>query len=67
MVIDGFRDNVIGWVTYDVIIDRVEKGVQHATWSQMHDYFERAGFSDIRHRKSNILFPLLLTIGTARV
>jgi len=66
MVIDGFRDNIIGWVTYDVIIDRMEKGVQHATWSQMHDYFVRAGFADVRHRKINILFPLLLTIGTAR-
>ncbi len=65
MLIDGFRDNIVGWVTYDLIIDHVEKGVHHATWRQIHDYFEAAGFRDIRHRKINILFPLLMTIGTA--
>lgn len=65
MLIDGFRDNIVGWVTYDVIIDHVEKGVHHATWRQMREYFDAAGFADVRQRKINILFPLLMTIGTA--
>jgi ubiquinone/menaquinone biosynthesis C-methylase UbiE len=65
MIIDGFRDNIIGHVTYDVIIGHVEKAVHHATWTQMHGYFENAGFTEIRHRKINILFPLLMTTGTA--
>jgi ubiquinone/menaquinone biosynthesis C-methylase UbiE len=65
MLIDGFRDNIVGWVTYDVIIAAVEKHVFHAPWSTIHAYFEKAGFTAIRHRKINWLFPLLLTIGAA--
>ncbi len=65
MLIDGFRDNIVGWVTYDVIIGRVERPVHHATWSQMRGYFEAAGFREVTQRKINIFFPLLLTMGTA--
>ena len=65
MLIDGFRDNVIGWVTFDVIIAAVEKQIHHASWSEFHAYFQQAGFQDIHRRKINILFPLLMTVGTA--
>lgn len=65
MLIDGFRDNVVGWVVFDVVIAAVEKHVFHAPWSTVHRYFEEAGFRDIRRRKCNFWFPLLLTVGTA--
>jgi ubiquinone/menaquinone biosynthesis C-methylase UbiE len=65
MLIDGFRDNVVGWFVFDVIAARVEKAVFHAPWSTIHDYFTAAGFSDIRRRKLNLWLPLLLTVGTA--
>ncbi|HSW44140.1 MAG TPA: class I SAM-dependent methyltransferase [Phycisphaerae bacterium] len=65
MLIDGFRDNIIGWVVFDVIITRVEKHVFHAPWPTVYQYFETAGFREIRRRKSNFWFPLLLTVGTA--
>ena len=65
MLIDGFRDNVIGWVVFDVIIAAVEKQVFHAPWWKVHEYFEAAGFRDIRRRKFNFWFPLLLTVGVA--
>jgi len=65
MLIDGFRDNVIGWVVFDVIIRGVEKEVHHAAWSTIHKYFQAAGFCDIHRRKLNFWFPLLLTIGVA--
>ncbi len=64
MLIDGFRDNIVGWFVFDVIIGAVEKPVFHAPWSTVHMYFETAGFRDIRRRKFNYWFPLLLTIGT---
>lgn len=63
LLIDGFRDNIVGWVTFDVIIGHVEKQVFHAPWHRMRDYFQNAGFQDVQSRKLNILFPLLLTIG----
>jgi len=63
MLIDGFRDNIVGWVTYDVIIAAVEKHVHHAPWSVIDGYFKTAGFREIRRRKLNFWFPLLLTVG----
>lgn len=65
MLIDGFRDNVIGWVVFDVIITAVEKEVFHAPWSTIDGYFRNAGFDNIRRRKFNFWFPLLLTVGVA--
>jgi ubiquinone/menaquinone biosynthesis C-methylase UbiE len=67
MLVDGFRDNVIGWVTFDVLITRGEsKGdaqVYHAPWSEMRRLFEEAGFHDIRQRKTGIWAPIFLTVG----
>jgi len=65
MLIDGFRDNIIGWVVFDVIIAGVEKEVFHAPWTTIHHYFEGAGFHRIRRRKFNFWFPALITIGVA--
>lgn len=65
MLVDGFRDNIIGWVAFDVIIGHVEKEVFHAPWSTIHGYFVNAGFKDIRRRKFSFWMPGLLTVGTA--
>jgi ubiquinone/menaquinone biosynthesis C-methylase UbiE len=65
MLIDGFRDNIIGWVVFDVIITAVEKHVFHAPWSTIDGYFRAAGFREIRRRKFNFWLPALLTVGGA--
>ncbi len=69
MIIDGFRDNAIGWFLFDVLITRAESTpdakVQHAPWSVMRRYYEEAGFRDIRQRKKNIWAPIFITTGTA--
>ncbi len=65
ILIDGFRDNVIGWVTFDVIVDRIEGNVHHAPWSLIDRYFRDAGFVNTRRRKVNFWMPLCITIGDA--
>lgn len=65
MIIDGFRDNVIGWVVFDVIITWVEKAVHHVSWKTMRAYFEAAGFKQVNQRKFNFLFPAVITVGSA--
>ncbi|MBI4581538.1 MAG: class I SAM-dependent methyltransferase [Planctomycetes bacterium] len=65
MLIDGFRDNIIGWIAFDVIIGHVEKEVHHAPWSKIHEYFVQAGFREIRRRKFSFWMPALLTVGVA--
>jgi ubiquinone/menaquinone biosynthesis C-methylase UbiE len=63
ILLDGFRDNVVGWMMFDVIIGLVERHIRHVSWPQMREYFEQAGFVHIRQRKRNLLFPLLVTVG----
>ena len=69
MLIDGFRDNIIGWVLFDVFITRAESTpearVFHAPWSMMRQYFVDSGFTEIRQRKTGIWAPIFLTVGTA--
>ena len=63
MLIDGFRDNMIGWFIFDLCVGTMEKPVFHAPWSAVRAYFERAGFARIMQQKISILAPVLLTIG----
>ena len=63
IIIDGFRDCVIGWAVYDVIINRIERKVHHTPWPVMDEYFRTAGLYNIRRRKFNFLFPAFATIG----
>lgn len=65
LLLDGFRDNAVGWFIFDVVVTRVEQSVYHAPWHEIHAAFESAGFCDIRRRKINFLFPVLVTVGEA--
>ncbi|MFQ5805758.1 MAG: class I SAM-dependent methyltransferase [Phycisphaerae bacterium] len=62
VLIDGFRDNVVGWVVFDVAVALVEGHVHHASWSELHAMIQDAGFSDLRQRKLNIFAPLLVNV-----
>jgi ubiquinone/menaquinone biosynthesis C-methylase UbiE len=62
ILIDGFRDNVIGWLIFDVAVAWVEGCVHHAAWSHVRDMMHTAGFSILRQRKMNILAPLLVSV-----
>ncbi len=64
MIIDGFRDNLVGWLVFDVFVRAVEGEVHHVTWSAMRRMFRDAGLVDVRQRKLNFWMPLLLTVGT---
>jgi len=65
MLVDGFRDNVVGWFVFDVCIAAVEGAVHHAPWSMVNRWFKQAGFREVTHRKFNYWFPGLLTTGVA--
>jgi len=62
ILVDGFRDNVIGWVIFDVAVAFVEKKVHHASWSAVRDMINAAGFATPRQRKVNVLAPLLVSV-----
>jgi ubiquinone/menaquinone biosynthesis C-methylase UbiE len=62
ILIDGFRDNVIGWVIFDVFVARIERHVHHAAWSEVRRMIADAGFAHLEQRKLNVLAPLLVNI-----
>lgn len=62
VLVDGFRDNVVGWVVFDVAVAWVEKNVHHAPWSQIRALLTAAGFTTVRQRKLNVLAPLLVNV-----
>ncbi len=61
VLVDGFRDNVIGWVVFDVLVAAVECDVHHAPWSAVRRMMSQAGFVELRQRKLNVLAPLLVS------
>lgn len=62
ILVDGFRDNIIGWLIFDVFVTRIEKNVHHALWSAVRDMIQGAGFANLRQRKLNVLAPLLVNV-----
>lgn len=65
VLIDGFRDNVVGWVIFDVFVEKIEKHVHHASWSEVRGLIEAAGFERLDQRKLNVLAPLLVNVARA--
>jgi ubiquinone/menaquinone biosynthesis C-methylase UbiE len=62
VLVDGFRDNVIGWVVFDVGVALVEGHVHHASWTELRGMIQEAGFSELQQRKQNVLAPLLVNV-----
>lgn len=64
ILLDGFRDNCIGWFVFDVVVTGVEKNVHHATWRELDAMFRDAGFTRVDRRRQGVIAPVLATIGT---
>jgi ubiquinone/menaquinone biosynthesis C-methylase UbiE len=64
ILIDGFRDNVIGWAIFDVAVASIERHVHHAAWSEIRAMAAEAGFAELQQRKLNVLAPLLVNVAT---
>lgn len=62
ILVDGFRDNVVGWVIFDVIVAGIEGHVHHAAWSAVRDMLRAASFTALRQRKVGVLAPLLVSV-----
>jgi ubiquinone/menaquinone biosynthesis C-methylase UbiE len=62
ILVDGFRDNVVGWVIFDIFVAAIEGGVHHAAWSAVRDAVQAASFTTCRQRKIGVLAPLLVTV-----
>jgi ubiquinone/menaquinone biosynthesis C-methylase UbiE len=65
LLLDGWPDQWMGRIVYDMIITRVEGGnVWHRESHHMREMFEETGFAGITQKRVYSLFPILLTRGT---
>lgn len=62
IIIDGYRDNVLGWFIFDVCVEMVEKSVRHCSASRMRNILKEADFDDIVQDKFGYWVPVLATI-----
>jgi ubiquinone/menaquinone biosynthesis C-methylase UbiE len=62
ILVDGFPDNVVGWIVFDVGVAWAEGHVHHASWSELRSMIDASGFATLRQRKVNVLAPLLVNV-----
>jgi ubiquinone/menaquinone biosynthesis C-methylase UbiE len=62
IILDGFRDNVIGWFLFDVCVGLAEKSVHHCSASAMRRLLAEAGFRDVFQEKFGFWVPVLATV-----
>lgn len=65
MIIDGYRDNLWGWLIYDVCVAAVEGEVRHASAARFRELMTDAGLQAIAQRRHIGLAPFLITEGIA--
>ena len=62
ILVDGFRDRPLGWLFFDVIVERIEKSVHHASRAELGEMARVAGLTSIRQYTFNPVPPLLATV-----
>ncbi len=65
-LVDGYRDGLWGWLTYDVCVAGVDGDVLHASARLVRDLFGRAGFVQTSQKVHRGPAPFLLTEGVTR-
>ena len=65
MIIDGYKDNILGKFIFDFIIKKHEVHVHHLHSGQFRRLLTNVGFRNIVQATFNPIIPLLLTKGVA--
>ena len=65
LIVDGHRDDPIGYVIFDLIVKAVERHIHHCSRRRFIELFKEAGFRDVTQRMFGIYPPLLATFGKA--
>ncbi len=63
LVVDGNRDNPIGHLIFDLLVEAVEKHIHHCSRRRFIKLFKEAGFRNVTQRMSGLCIPLLATFG----
>ncbi|MFA5863263.1 MAG: methyltransferase domain-containing protein [Phycisphaerae bacterium] len=62
IIIDGFRDNVIGRLIFDLGVALVEKSVHHCSAIEIRDQLRSEGYIDVVQEKFGFWVPVLASV-----
>lgn len=65
LIVDGHRDDPLGYLIFDVVVDTIEKHVRHCSRREFVQMFKDAGFRKVTQRMDGLFPPLLTTMGQA--
>ncbi|MBW7906244.1 MAG: methyltransferase domain-containing protein [Phycisphaerae bacterium] len=65
VLIDGFRDNLLGYVIFEIGVKLAERHIRHARAAELRAMLRNAGFASVTQRKLNVLAPLLVNVAAA--
>ncbi len=63
LIVDGHRDEVLGYLMFEVFVEAVEKDVHHCSRREFMNMFREAGFQKVTQRRGGLCCPLLATFG----
>jgi len=64
IVLDGYRDNFIGWLIFDVGVTFMEKSVHHCSAASIRNMFLKSQYAEVYQEKFGFWCPVLATVGT---
>lgn len=65
MIVDGHRDDPLGYLIFDLAVSAAEKHVRHCSRAQFVKLFKEAGFRKVTQRLRGLLPPVVATFGQA--
>ncbi|HRZ86338.1 MAG TPA: class I SAM-dependent methyltransferase [bacterium] len=66
LIVDGFKDNIVGRFIYDGIVEWLEGDVRHLNSGDFKELFGKAGFSPVKHRNNFKGLPIMMVVATAK-
>jgi len=66
LLIDGYRDNLWGWIIYDLCVTTWEGCVHHASARRFRELFQEAGLGSIVQQVHQGLAPFILSEGVVQ-
>ena len=65
VIIDGHRDDPLGYLIFDVFVDAIEKQVSHCSRRNLIKLCKAVGFRKVTQRMHGLFPPILITTGQA--
>jgi ubiquinone/menaquinone biosynthesis C-methylase UbiE len=62
MIMDGYRDNVLGWLIFDLGVGTAEKSVHHCSAAEIRRQLLNQGYGDLYQEKMGFWCPVLVSV-----